>query len=350
MSSLAVVGLAGFLGLGGIGDAPATAVDGRVGTATAAMGDQAAAAHPLRVLLITAHPDDETMFDMGRFKERGWDVSIALVTNGENGGVVEGIVADVDPLSGDDVLIEHDPAPGVWLTQPPAGPSIREIASHVALARQRRHEFLTSQALNGVTGVYFLSGLRSSDFEDSWDNGVKNWDTPLLEERLLQVAKRVQPDVIITLNPDETWAHRQHWGLARIVRQMYGKGEFDRPGEPPPTLYGIREHGWYDQSLVREPGDVRFDRTAVSPVLGATYEDAWTKATSVYISQSSHPIWFGARVAAGLLPGYTDFDLIRRLDATGRPGLAAQFASQAPDSRAMAALPAKPRVVRLSRG
>ena len=314
------------------------------------MGDLAAAQHPLRVLLITAHPDDETMFDMGRFKERGWVVSIALGTNGENGSVVEGIVDDVDPLSGDDVLIEHDPAPGIWLTQPPAGPSIREIDTHVARARQRRHEFLTSQALNGVTNVYFLSGLRTSDFEDNWDNGVKNWDTPPLEERLLRLAQRVKPDVIITLNPDETWAHRQHWGLARIVRQMYLKGEFDQPGEPPPTLCGIREHGWYDQSLVPQAGDGRFDRTAMLPVLGTSYQDAWTKATSFYISQSSQPIWFGARVAAGLLPGYTDFDLIRRLDQSGRPGLAAQFASHAPDPQAMANLPARPRVVHLSRG
>jgi LmbE family N-acetylglucosaminyl deacetylase len=138
------------------------AVAGHVGlwAEPAAAGDLAASPPPLRVLLITAHPDDETMFDMGRFRERGWDVSIALVTNGENGGVVQGIVAQPDPASTEDVLIEHDPAPGVWLTQPPGGPSIREIASHVALARQRRHEFLRSQALNGVTRVYFLSGLR----------------------------------------------------------------------------------------------------------------------------------------------------------------------------------------------
>ena len=42
------------------------------------------------VLLITAHPDDETLFNLGRFRERGWRISIALVTNGEHGGVVQG--------------------------------------------------------------------------------------------------------------------------------------------------------------------------------------------------------------------------------------------------------------------
>jgi hypothetical protein len=177
---------------------------------------------------------------------------------------------------------------------------------------------------------------------------VKNWNTPLLERRLAEVARRVRPYVIITLNPDETWAHRQHWGPARIVCQRYRDGRFDRPGEPAPILYGIREHGWYDQSLVPQAGDERFDRTQTSPVLGATYAQAWTTATSCYISQSSHPTWFAARVAAGLLPGYSTFDLIRRLDASARPGLPSLFASHPPDRSAMSALPARPRVIALS--
>jgi len=246
------------------------------------------------------------------------------------------------------VLIEHDPAPGVWLTQPPAGPSIREISTHLALARERRHEFLTSQAINGVTRVFFLSGLTTSDFEDSWDNGVKNWDVPLLESRLRLVDRIVQPDIIITLNPGETWAHKQHWGLGRLVQGMYDEGQFDQPGKPRPLLYGIREHGWYDQSLLPQPGDERFDRLAVSPVLGAPYADAWTTATSAYISQSSHPAWFAARVAAGLLPGYSSFDLIRRLDRSGRAGLPALFLRHYPDAAAAAALPKRPTVMSLT--
>jgi LmbE family N-acetylglucosaminyl deacetylase len=346
---LPLAGLLAAVCIVGVFSGPASAVAGAGVGASAQAGDRPAAAHPLRVLLITAHPDDETMFDMGRFRERGWDVSIALVTNGENGGVVEGIVAGLDPGSTQDVLVEHDPAPGVWLTRPPAGPPLREISTHVALARERRQEFLASQAINGVTRVFFLSGLQTSDFEDSWDNGVRNWDIPLLEDRLLHVVQRVRPDVIVTLNPDETWAHRQHWGLARIVRQMYSSGRFDLPGEPTSVLYGIREHGWYDRSLVPQRGDERFDRTASSAVLGATYADAWTAATSAYISQSSHPVWFAARVAAGLLPGYSTFDLIRRLDRSSRPGLTALFAEHPPDRVAMAALPARPQVIHVTR-
>ena len=54
------------------------------------------------------------MFDLGRFRERGWDVSVALVTNGENGQVVQAIRDPYDPEGGDDILVEKDPGPGAW--------------------------------------------------------------------------------------------------------------------------------------------------------------------------------------------------------------------------------------------
>jgi LmbE family N-acetylglucosaminyl deacetylase len=269
---------------------------------------------PLQVLLITAHPDDETLFNLGRFRERGWRVSIALVTNGEHGGVVQGIKSDYNPKSDDDILIEKDPAAGVWLTLPPDGPRLKEIVTPIDLARQRRAEFLGSMAEHRVATVLFLSDPVRSDFEDSWDHGVSHWDQETLAAHIKSAAQRTQPDLIITLNPDEVWAHRQHSGLGHIVKTLHAAGDFDRPGAPRPALYGLREHGWYPESQVPQIGDLRFDRAATSSILGQTYEDYWRVATGFYLSQSSHPTWFAARVGVGLLPGYGRDDLIRRLD------------------------------------
>jgi len=301
-----------------------------------------------RVLLITAHPDDETMFDLGRFRERGWEVSIALVTNGENGQVVQAVRAPYDPTTDDDILVEKHPGPGTWLTTPPQGPRRRQIRSHVALARERRKEFIDSLSLHGVTTIYFLSGLQRADFEDSWDNGVANWDKGLLTERLEQVVRLARPDIIITLNPGETWAHPQHWGLARIVQSLLDEGAFDTPGSPRPALYGIREHGWYTRSLLPQPGDLQFDRTAASQVLQKTYAEDWQEATSSYISQSSHPDWFAARVSAGILPGYGAIDIIRLLEpGAGQPRLDVLFERYRPDRAEMARLPMTPDVIDL---
>lgn len=69
-------------------------------------------AEPPRVLVIIAHPDDETMFNLGRFKERGWFVGVALVTNGESGHVVQGIKTDYDPAKNRDILVEAPPGAG----------------------------------------------------------------------------------------------------------------------------------------------------------------------------------------------------------------------------------------------
>lgn len=293
-----------------------------------------------RVLLITAHPDDETLFNLGRFEERGWYVAIALVTNGEGGSVVQAIRHDYDPERDQDILIELAPGPATWLTQPPEGPRLRPIASPYQLAEQRRGEFLSGLAKHRVAAVYFLSTLTGSEFEDSWDNGVKKWDQERLIDRLGKVVSLVRPDIIITMNPDETWAHPQHRGLGQIVQALHKTGFFDRPDAPGPELYALREHGWYFESLEHQEGDLTFDRYQWSSVLGATYADDWRAVTSTYISQSSHPIWFEARARVGILPGYAETDRIRRLDCGDCPdGLDEQFELYPPSTPAMRSLP-----------
>jgi LmbE family N-acetylglucosaminyl deacetylase len=305
----------------------------------------------VKVLLITAHPDDETMFSLGRFRERGWQVSIALVTNGENGQVVQGIRPDYNPDTDSDILIEKEPGPGAWLTVPPDGPLVKEILTHPDLARQRRQEFLASCGRYGVTTIFFLSDPDRADFEDSWDNGVSNWNQTLLADRLSNAVWQSRPDLIITLNPDETWAHPQHFGLARIVRDLWQAGSFDLPGSSRPSLYGIREHGWWQKSWQDQTGDLRFDRSVFSTVLGMTYEAYWRTATGFYQSQSSHPIWFDARVGVNILPGYRGVDIIRRLDTLpNRDGLDQLFVRYSPDPIRAALLPTTPVIVDVSGG
>jgi hypothetical protein len=79
-----------------------------------------------------------------------------------------------------------------------------------------------------------------------------------------------------------------------------------------------------------------------------TYAEHWRRASSRYVSQSSHPIWFEARAGVGLLPGYHDVDIIRRLDEPqNRPGLEALFALFPPSRDKVLLLPRRPRVEQL---
>ncbi len=293
---------------------------------------------PPRILLITAHPDDETLFNLGRFAERGAWMAVALVTNGEGGAVVQSIRPDYDPQRDPDVLVEAQPGPTAWLTTPPAGPRLRLIDSATALAEERRREFLTTMAEHRVARVYFLSTLRGHEFEDSWDNGVRNWDKPTLRRDLTRIVRRFDPDIIVTLNPGETWAHPQHVGLGRLVQKWLDAGRFDTPQRP--SLYGLREQAWYTESMAPQSGDLTFRRDRRSRVLRTTYEQYWRTATSAYISQSSHPVWLDARAAVGILPGYRGIDTLRRLDGTRL------FQSAPRDRQAYKALPRTPIVVR----
>ncbi len=203
-------------------------------------------------------------------------------------------------------------------------------------------------AKHRVAQVFFLSALNHPDFVDGWEIGIQTWNQELLRTRLSAVIHRFPPDIVITLNPDEVWAHPQHQGLGRLVRQWHQAGMFDRQDGTRPPLYGLREHGWYPESLEAQGGDEDFDRLAASPVLRQTYGEYWRESASTYVSQSSHPVWFDARVGVGLLPGYGAFDRIHRLDCTDCPGgLSERLARQPPRQRRMNRLPRQPRVYHL---
>lgn len=318
---------------------PGTWLLGAAAPVLAHSGGQRSPKSPPRVLLITAHPDDETLFNLGRFAERGWPTAVALVTNGEAGAVVQSIRTDYDPQRYPDVLVEAQPGNDAWLTTPPNGPRLRLIPTPTALAAQRRREFLAAQARNRVDKVYLLSTLSGADFDDNWDEGIRNWDKPRLRRELSQVTRGFKPDLLVTLNPGETWAHPQHVGLGRLVQKWHTSGRLRaRLG-----LYGLREHAWYTQSLSRQRGDLRFDRSDYSQVLGATYEDHWRQATSAYISQSSHPVWLQARAEANILPGYRGLDVIRQLNA--QRSLKTLLRRYPPDARAYRDLSRHPQVI-----
>ncbi|MCC6747164.1 MAG: PIG-L family deacetylase [Deltaproteobacteria bacterium] len=284
-----------------------------------------AAARPPAVLIVMAHPDDETMIGdlLGRMKERGVRVTLALVTNGERGKVVRGLRPEGERRPGEDPLVERTPGDGV--------PGIRTPTD---LARARRRELRAAARFHGVEQVVFLSpDLAEPRFVDGWEGGVRSWPRKELGRRLAELAKELRPEVVITLNPHEPRNHPQHRGLGRLVSQLHASGGFDGPGGRP-SLYGIREQDWYHGSLAAQPGDERFARDVWSWVLGRTYRSWMELGADVYRTQSSRPRYAAARNRAGLNPGVQPESILRRLDdGPGDRSLTALLAAHAPRLR-----------------
>src|SRR5690606_38506439 len=170
-------------------------------------------AAPATVLVIVAHPDDETMIGglLGRLDERGIRVTLAVVTNGEAGVVVTDI-----PPHGD--LVER----------PPGARGTGAVRTATDLARTRRAEAQAAARAYGVDELVFLSEIFSPRFVDDAATGVAAWDRDALAVGLGDLAGRVGPDVVITLDPGGgAPAHPQHTGLGRWVREFHAAGVFD---------------------------------------------------------------------------------------------------------------------------
>lgn len=270
------------------------------------------------VLIVMPHPDDETMMGdvLGRMKERGFRVTIALITNGENGQVVSGI----DPKK-DDPIVESFPG------QKKANK--KNIRSKADLARARRQELRRAAKRHGASEVVFLSSPDQPDFVDDYDGGVTSWDPKALRKKLRAVSKKSRPDVVITMNPDPEWVHPQHSGVGKLVRELYDAGNFST-GKRAPALYAIRENDWYEQSKDSQPGDEVFARGERSRLLGKTYGEHMRSGAKVYKTQSSTPKALAARADKGIVPGYQDVGILRRLDTGSAPGVSALLEAHEP--------------------
>ncbi len=144
-----------------------------------------------RLLVVVAHPDDET-FGLGSLiadaAVGGADVVVCCATRGEAGEL----------------------APGC---RPPAG----------GLAEMRVEELHTAGALLGVREIVLL------DFVDSDMSGGAGPETlagaPLdaVVDAVATVVERVRPDVIVTLDPTGGDGHRDHVRIAEATTVAAGR-------------------------------------------------------------------------------------------------------------------------------
>ncbi|MFR9674348.1 N-acetyl-1-D-myo-inositol-2-amino-2-deoxy-alpha-D-glucopyranoside deacetylase [Streptomyces sp. TR06-5] len=150
-----------------------------------------------RLLLVHAHPDDESINNgatMARYAAEGARVTLVTCTLGEEGEVVVPELAHLAP-DRDDTLGPH---------------RIGELAAAMRELGVTDHRFL------GGAGRYRDSGMRGLEQNERPDSF---WQAPLDEAAapLVEVVREVRPQVMVTYDPDGGYGHPDHIKAHRVA-------------------------------------------------------------------------------------------------------------------------------------
>ncbi len=194
-------------------------------------GIMAKAASPVKVLLVVAHPDDESECA----------ATIYRITH-EVGGVV-------------DQLVVTDGAGGLSFSAPALDyyGLRRSRVTGKELSRLRRGELLRAGKIIGIRHHYFLD-QKDSGFTLDVDEGLRTWDLPRVRGELSSLLERERYDVVLTLLPtSDTHGHHKTVALlaleavqafpdsSRPVLMGVSTGSFEKAGAAFEELPGFPE-------------------------------------------------------------------------------------------------------------
>jgi LmbE family N-acetylglucosaminyl deacetylase len=159
------------------------ALAGAVATANA----QSAA--PTRVLIVVAHPDDDTDFVGAVYKLThvlGGKADLCVVTNGE-GGFRYATLAE--------------PIYGLKLT--------KESVGRKALPAIRKKEARAGGAITGISNFFFLDQFDKAYTENVQEVLKSQWDTAAVRRRLAEILRNGRYDFVFVAEPSKT-THGAH--------------------------------------------------------------------------------------------------------------------------------------------
>ncbi|UCD22002.1 MAG: PIG-L family deacetylase [Chloroflexota bacterium] len=149
---------------------------------------------PGPILLVFAHPDDESSSVAGttaKYAERGVSVDLICATRGEKGTRL-------------DVPTEVDTAVA------------REAGLRVAAG------------ITGIRNIYLL---------DYVDGGLENVDTSEVAARIMNIMRKVQPEIVITFGPDGISGHPDHKAINKATTVAFEM--LTEAGDGPRKLYYV---------------------------------------------------------------------------------------------------------------
>jgi LmbE family N-acetylglucosaminyl deacetylase len=149
----------------------------------------AQSAAPTRVLIVVAHPDDDTDFVGAVYKLThvlGGKADLCVVTNGE-GGFRYATLAE--------------PIYGLKLT--------KESVGRKALPAIRKKEARAGGAITGISNFFFLDQFDKAYTENVQEVLKSQWDTAAVRRRLAEILRNGRYDFVFVAEPSKT-THGAH--------------------------------------------------------------------------------------------------------------------------------------------
>ncbi|OEU85485.1 1D-myo-inositol 2-acetamido-2-deoxy-alpha-D-glucopyranoside deacetylase [Streptomyces abyssalis] len=188
------------------------------------------AAPDRRLLLVHAHPDDESINNgatMAKYAAEGVHVTLVTCTLGEEGEVIPAELAHLAP--GQPLPGQPPPGrqgPGRQNPEPRSGNAQPEQppGDITPLGRHRMGELARAMRELGVTDHRLLGG--PGRYRDSGMMGLSTntrpgcfWQAPIDEAalHLVRVVREVRPQVMVTYDPDGGYGHPDHIQAHRVA-------------------------------------------------------------------------------------------------------------------------------------
>ena len=149
-----------------------------------------------KILVVTAHPDDESAFAAAIYKithDLNGKVDIAVVTNGEGGYKYSTLAESIYGLELTDEKVGRENLPGI-----------------------RKRELLAAGNVIGVRNIYFLDQF-DKEYTLNVDSVLKyQWDVPYVKRRIAEILERGSYDYVFVHLP-VAGTHGAHKGATLMA-------------------------------------------------------------------------------------------------------------------------------------
>ena len=161
-----------------------------------------------KVLLVTAHPDDDALFSATVFKTShllNGDVDLALMTNGEGGYKYSTLGNYIYDRELDKEKVGREYLPGI-----------------------RKRELMAGGKIVGLRNYFFFDQV-DKEYSEDISNPLRRWDIEWIKQRLQQILKDGGYDFVFTMMPSKD-THAHHKASAILALQAIEKlPEGERP-------------------------------------------------------------------------------------------------------------------------